>query len=294
MARQVAVRALIRPPAETVLAVASGKGGTGKSSTAVNLAAALARAGLRTGLLDVDFHGPSIPTLTGTVGVRGRWDPTRLRIDPVAAHGLVMMSMGYFADPAEPMLWRGPMVHSAIVQFVRDVAWGTLDVLVLDTPPGSGDALLSTIQVLPLDGVVMVTTPQQVAISDVRKSVEAFRRHRVPVLGLVENMTVFVCEHGGRYPVFGAGGVDQLAQEFALPILGRIPLDPTVQQSGDAGTPFVLAAPQAPATAAFLAMVARVREELDTRRRMRVRRAPGRVVATPPSREGVRAAHSGR
>jgi ATP-binding protein involved in chromosome partitioning len=242
----------VLPGVRNVIAVASVKGGVGKSTTSVNLALALAAAGARVGLLDADIHGPNVPLM---MGLRER--PEVLgedgKILPVEAYGIKLISIGFFLGPDDQaVIWRGPMVHSAIQQFVRDVKWGELDYLVVDLPPGTGDAPLSLSQIVPLSGVVIVTTPQDVALQDVVKGISMFRRLEVPILGIVENMAYFVCPCcGTRTDIFGTGGGKRLAERTGLPFLGEVPLDPVVRQGGDEGRPVVVAAPDSPQAQAF-------------------------------------------
>jgi ATP-binding protein involved in chromosome partitioning len=224
------------PGVRKVVAVASAKGGVGKSSVAVNLALALADAGHRTGLLDADVYGPSVPTM---LGITDQPEVTQDRkIFPVRSHGLQVISMGLLLPPDQPVIWRGPLVFSAIRQFLKDVQWRDLDILVVDMPPGTGDAQLTLIQQVPLSGVVMVTTPQEVALADVRRGIRMFRETQVPVLGVVENMSWFACPGcGQKHDIFGTGGGGRVAAQYGLPLLGEIPLDPSIRTGGDAGLP---------------------------------------------------------
>ena len=228
-----------------VVAVSSGKGGVGKSMVATNLAAALAAGGRVVGLLDADIYGPNIPLM---FGVEGRPAVTGAKgqemIEPMEAHGVRLMSLGFLLDKEQPAIMRGPLISGILKQFLEQVSWGDLDVLVVDMPPGTGDAQLSLVQTIDLDGVVMVSTPQEVATGDVRRGIKMFERVNTRVLGLVENMAGLVCPHCGEVvDVFGSGGGDRLAEEMDLPILGRVPLDPAVRSAGDAGAPTVLSAP---------------------------------------------------
>src|SRR5712692_9323501 len=212
------------PEVRHTIAVSSGKGGVGKSTVAVNLAVALSRTGGAVGIIASDVYGPDVPLMLGTRGRPGMFEN---RIIPVEAHGLKMMSIGLLVNEREPLVWRGPMIHSFIQQMLRDVMWGALDYLVFDMPPGTGDAQLSLSQVIPLSGVVMVTTPQEVALLDVRKAIGMFQRLNVPILGVVENMSVFACPHcGERTAIFGEAGGQRIADEYGVPLLARIPLDP--------------------------------------------------------------------
>jgi ATP-binding protein involved in chromosome partitioning len=224
------------PGVRKVIAVASAKGGVGKSSVAVNLALALADAGHKVGLLDADVYGPSVPTMLGTTE---QPEVTADRkIFPIRTHGLQVISMGLLLPPDQPVIWRGPLVFSAIKQFLKDVQWQDLDILMVDLPPGTGDAQLTLIQQVPLSGVVMVTTPQEVALADVRRGIRMFRETQVPVLGIVENMSYFVCSGcGEKHDIFGTGGGGRVASQYGLPLLGEIPLDPAIRKGGDAGEP---------------------------------------------------------
>ncbi len=244
------------PEVKRTIAVSSGKGGVGKSTVAVNLALALRQAGAVTGLVDVDVYGPDVPLMMGTRGRPGMFDN---KIIPVEAHGVKVMSIGLLVDEREALVWRGPMIHSAVQQFLRDVAWGPLDYLVFDMPPGTGDAQLSLSQVIPLGGVVMVTTPQDVALLDVRKGLAMFRKLNVPILGIVENMSYFVApDTGTRYPIFGEGGGAKIADEFGVPLLGQIPLEMETRRGGDTGVPVVVGQPKSAQAEAFRAIAAAV------------------------------------
>lgn len=249
------------PGVRRIVAVASAKGGVGKSSVAVNLALSLAAAGQRTGLLDADIYGPSVPTMLGDMAPP-QVTPDR-RIHPAQAHGLAVVSMGQLVDPQQPVIWRGPMVFSAVKQFLKDTEWGDLDYLVVDLPPGTGDAQLTLVQQVPLAGVVMVTTPQEVALADVRRGIAMFRQVGVPVLGIVENMSWFACgKCGERHDIFGRGGGATVAKQFDLPLLAEIPIDARIREGGDAGRPAVLQGESATRDA-FAALARRV-EELAT------------------------------
>jgi ATP-binding protein involved in chromosome partitioning len=243
--------------AKFVVAVASSKGGVGKSTIAVNLAAALAQAGHRVGLLDGDIHGPNVPLMVGIPDEQ----PFAFgdRIFPPQAHGVTIMSMGLLVPPDAPVIWRGPMMHQAIRQLLRDVMWGELDYLILDLPPGTGDVQLTLAQSLPLAGAVMVTTPQDVALADVIKGGEMFRQLGIPVLGVIENMSHYVCSCCGQTErIFGQGGGQHLSQKLKVPLLGQVPLDPAVRSGGDAGLPVVLGAPASSAGHSLLAVVERL------------------------------------
>lgn len=251
-------RNILRGIARTraIVAVASGKGGVGKSTVAVNLAYALARLGRSVGLLDADIYGPSVPRMVGE-NRQPESDGKMLR--PIEAGGVKTMSIGYLVDEDRAMVWRGPMVVSAITQMLGDVDWGPLDILVVDMPPGTGDAQLTMAQKVPLAGAVIVSTPQDIALVDARKGIAMFRKVEVPVLGLVENMSHFICPHCGESSeIFGAGGVARTAGELGIEQLGAIPLDPMIRETSDAGAPIVASKPDSPQAQAFLDLAARV------------------------------------
>ena len=244
------------PEVRHTVAVSSGKGGVGKSTVAVNLALALRRTGATVGIIDSDVYGPDVPLMLGTKGRPGMFDN---KIIPVEAHGLKVMSIGLLVNEKEPLVWRGPMIHSFIQQMLKDVMWGSLDYLVFDMPPGTGDAQLSLSQVLPLGGVVMVTTPQDVALLDVRKAVGMFQRLNVPILGIVENMSTFACPHCGQHTsIFGDQGGQRLADEYGVPLLVRLPLDPETRVGGDEGTPITVRRPDSAQALAFRDLAAAV------------------------------------
>src|SRR5438874_9032772 len=237
------------PEVRHTVAVSSGKGGVGKSTVAVNLAVTLSETGGAVGIIDSDVYGPDVPLM---LGARGRPGMFENRIIPVEVHGLKMMSIGLLVNEREPLVWRGPMIHSFIQQMLRDVMWGALDYLVFDMPPGTGDAQLSLSQVIPLSGVVMVTTPQDVALLDVRKALGMFQRLNVPILGVVENMSGFVCPHcGERTAIFGDAGGNRISEEYGVPLLARIPLEPDTRIAGDQGTPITLQRPESAQARAF-------------------------------------------
>lgn len=249
------------PQVRHVIAVASGKGGVGKSTVAANLAAALARKGLKAGILDADIFGPSMPTMFAAQEESPAVEGGQFK--PVLREGIALMSSGFLVPGRTPLVWRGPMVHKALIQMVRDVDWGTLDVLIVDMPPGTGDVALTLAKYAPFDGAVVVTTPQDVALADVRKGIEMFRKLDIPVVGIVENMSVFCCPHCGRTTdIFGSGGADAEAAESGVPVLGRLTLYPQVRAAADAGKPIVLAAPHDPATAEYLGLAQAVLDGL--------------------------------
>lgn len=260
------------PGVTAIIAVASGKGGVGKSTLAVNLALALQARGLKTGILDADVYGPSIPRM---LGLQGRPDsPDGKRITPKIGWGLKAMSIGLMVEEDTPLIWRGPMVQGALDQFLRETDWAPLDVLVLDMPPGTGDVQLSIAQRVPLAGAVIVSTPQDIALLDARKGLAMFRKVEVPILGLVENMSWFTCPHcGGRSDIFGHGGARDEALKLGLPFLGAVPLDLDVRIMSDEGRPVVAVAPESEAAAPYHAIAAGVVESLG-----RVRREPPRII----------------
>ncbi|MDE2029014.1 MAG: Mrp/NBP35 family ATP-binding protein [Alphaproteobacteria bacterium] len=233
---------IVLPGVKFVVAVASGKGGVGKSTTAVNLAVALAQMGLKIGLLDADIYGPSIPRMLGISGKPEAREDKKLI--PHERYGMAVMSMGFLVPEDTPMVWRGPMVHSAITQLFRDVDWGVRDILVVDLPPGTGDAQLTMAQSAPLSGAVIVSTPQDIALIDARKGIAMFEKTGVPVLGVVENMSMFVCPHcGTQSDIFGHGGARTEAEKLGAPFLGEVPLDIAIRIKSDEGVPMVLAEP---------------------------------------------------
>ena len=241
-----------------VLAVASGKGGVGKSTTAVNLALALQAQGLRVGLLDADIYGPSAPKLLGLGGQRPRVISGRI-LEPLDGYGLQVMSIGFLVEEETAMIWRGPMVMSAITQMLREVAWNDLDALVVDMPPGTGDAQLTMAQAVPLAGAVIVSTPQDLALIDARRGVAMFKKVEVPILGIVENMASFACPRCGTVShIFGHGGARQEAERLGVPFLGEVPLDMTIRETSDSGRPVVATAPEGPHAAAYRAIAAGV------------------------------------
>jgi ATP-binding protein involved in chromosome partitioning len=231
------------PTIRNVLAVASGKGGVGKSTTAANLALALAAQGARVGLLDADIYGPSQPLMMGLAGERPN-TPDGKQIEPLRAYGVEVMSIGFLIDAAQPMVWRGPMVTQALVQLLGETRWGELDYLVVDMPPGTGDTQLTLAQRVPVSGAIIVTTPQDIALADARKGLAMFRKVAVPVLGIIENMATHVCSNCGHEEhIFGAGGGERMAAEYGVPLLGSLPLDIRIREQTDGGRPTVVAEP---------------------------------------------------
>lgn len=249
-------------PARHIVLVMSGKGGVGKSTVATNLALALSRRGLRVGLLDADMYGPSLPTM---LGVSGRPATQGNKIIPLERFGVKLMSIGFLLDdPKAAVVWRGPMLHGALLQFLRDVDWGALDYLVLDLPPGTGDVMLSLSQNVEARGAVVVTTPQEVALQDVYKSVSMARKVNIPILGVIENQSTFTCSGCGQtHQPFGSGGGDLVAAMAEAPLLARLPLDPRVREWGDAGVPVVQASPGSDIAAHFVAIAERIVERVD-------------------------------
>jgi ATP-binding protein involved in chromosome partitioning len=250
------------PLVKNVVLVMSGKGGVGKSSVACNLAMALSRGGWRVGLLDADIYGPSIPTMLGVTGRPVSVDGKT--IEPLSRFGIKLMSIGFLLeDPKAAVIWRGPMLHGALQQFMKDVTWGELDFLVMDLPPGTGDVALTLSQKVKVTGAVMVTTPQSVATDDVYKSVSMCKKVNIPILGVVENMSWFIDSAGVRHELFGKGGGQAVADFAEAPLLGQVPLDPSVREWGDKGTPVVQAAPASDIAKAFAAIAERVIDVCD-------------------------------
>lgn len=249
------------PGVAAVIAVASGKGGVGKSTTALNLALGLRDLGLKVGLLDADIYGPSVPRLTG-LRQKPELDGERKMI-PLRRFGLAIMSIGFLVEEETAMIWRGPMVMSAVTQMLRDVAWGTLDVLVVDMPPGTGDAQLTLAQNVPLKGAVIVSTPQDLSLIDARRGLAMFKKVNVPVLGIVENMSYFQCPHcGTKSDIFGHGGARHEAEKLGVPFLGEIPLHMAIRATSDAGNPIVDSEPDGPHAAIYRAVAGQVRDQL--------------------------------
>jgi ATP-binding protein involved in chromosome partitioning len=249
------------PGVEAIIAVASGKGGVGKSTTAVNLALGLAALGLKTGILDADIYGPSLPKLLAIKERPQTLGGTRLK--PITRYGLTVMSIGFLIDEETPMIWRGPMVISALTQMLREVEWGTLDVMVVDMPPGTGDAQLTMAQQVPLKGAVIVSTPQDLALIDARRGIAMFKRVNVPVLGIVENMSYFLCPQcGTRSDIFSHGGARHEAERLGVPFLGEVPLHMTIREKSDAGLPVVATEPDGPLAKIYRDIATRVRDQL--------------------------------
>jgi ATP-binding protein involved in chromosome partitioning len=250
------------PGVETIIAVGSGKGGVGKTTLAVNLAIALEKMGHKVGLLDADIYGPNVPLMLGVSA-----QPTVLgdnRIEPLEAHGLKVISVGFLNPGDKPLIWRGPMLHSIIRQFLGSVLWGSLDYLVVDLPPGTGDVALSLIQTVPLTGAIVVSTPSDVSLQDARKAIEMFRQMKVDIVGMVENMSYFVCPHCHQQTdIFSRGGAEKTASQFGVAFLGEVQLDPGIRQAGDAGQPAVLAGENTPHAKSLFEFARRVAARVD-------------------------------
>jgi ATP-binding protein involved in chromosome partitioning len=244
--------AQLPPGLKNILAVASGKGGVGKSTTAVNLAVSLQQSGAKVGLIDADVYGPNVPMMMGLPETERPSVNEKEQLIPFEKHGIKVISIGFLVDPGKAVIWRGPMLHGVIRQFLTSVDWGELDYLVVDLPPGTGDAQLSLVQTVPLSGAVIVTTPQQIALSDVRRSIAMFNEVRVPILGIIENMSGLDCPHCHQHiDLFDGQGGQTLSKEFDVPLLGKVPFDPSVGQSGDRGVPITIAKPDSPQSKAF-------------------------------------------
>jgi ATP-binding protein involved in chromosome partitioning len=249
------MRGLVNMPIRNAIAIGSGKGGVGKSTVAVNIAVALAQSGARVGLMDADIYGPNIPTM---LGVDKLPPPQGPRLIPAEAYGIKMISMGLLVKPGQPLIWRGPMLNSAIRQFLSDVEWGELDYLIVDLPPGTGDAALSLAQALPLSGAVIVTLPQLVSLEDAGRGLNMFRTLEVPILGIIENMSYLELPDGTRMDIFGAGGGQRLAQATQANFLGQVPMDQNVRIGGDSGKPIVVTNPESPVALALTDIAKRI------------------------------------
>jgi ATP-binding protein involved in chromosome partitioning len=249
------------PQVKNTIAVSSGKGGVGKTTVSVNLAVALAQTGASVGLMDADMYGPNVPLMMGVK--HPQEGSAENKIKPAERYGVKIMSIGFFVPEDQPIVWRGPMIHGAIQQFLRDVEWGELDYLIIDLPPGTGDAQLSIAQLVPMTGAVIVTTPQDVALLDSRKGLEMFRKVNVPVLGIVENMSTFVCPHCSKTTdIFSHGGGEKAAEKLEVPFLGAVPIDPAIRQGGDEGRPIVAAVPDSPQAKAIVAIAGKVAQQV--------------------------------
>jgi ATP-binding protein involved in chromosome partitioning len=256
------------PTVKNVVAVGSVKGGVGKSTVAVNIAVAIAQSGAAVGLLDADVYGPDIPMMMGSERAPAQTDG---KFQPIVRHGVRFFSFGCLVPEETPIIWRGPMLHTGIRQLLKDVLWGELDYLIVDLPPGTGDVPLTLSQSVPLTGTVIVTTPQQAALRVALKALKMWRQSGVPILGLVENMSYFVCPRcGTRHEIFASGGLEHAATEAGIPFLGRIPIDPRIRVGSDQGHPVVLADPEAPPAAAFREIAARVAAQVSMRNVMSV------------------------
>ena len=245
------MRGLVNTTIKNAIAVGSGKGGVGKSTVSVNVAVALAQSGARVGLMDADIYGPNIPTM---MGIEKLPPPKAEKIIPAIAYGVEVISMGLLVPPGQPLIWRGPMLNSAIRQFLSDVEWGELDYLIVDLPPGTGDAALSLAQALPLSGAVIVTLPQLVSLEDATRGLNMFRQLEVPILGVIENMSYLDLPDGTRMDIFGTGGGEQLAQATQVPFLGKVPIDQNVRIGGDSGKPIVVSHPDSAVAKAFISV----------------------------------------
>lgn len=266
------------PEVSNIIAIASGKGGVGKSTTAVNIALALHADGATVGILDADIYGPSQPLMLGLTGQRPTSEDGKT-MNPLQAHGLQVMSIGFLIDPDQPMVWRGPMVTSALNQLLNQTRWSNLDYLVVDMPPGTGDIQLTLSQQVPVSGAVIVTTPQDIALLDAKKGLQMFRKVSVPVLGIVENMSTHICSHcGHEEALFGSGGGLRMAQEYETTLLGQLPLDISIREQTDSGTPTVVADAASPQAAAYRATARRIAAALATRNRDYSRKFPNIVV----------------
>ena len=266
------------PGVKNIVAIASGKGGVGKTTLAVNLAVALQRMGAAVGLMDSDVYGPNIPRMMGVHG-----NPRAVgedRIEPLEGFGLRLMSMGFLSPGDRPLIWRGPMLHSVIQQFLRNVDWGELDYLILDLPPGTGDVQLSLTQTVPLAGGVVVTTPSDVALEDARKAIEMLRQVKVEVLGIIENMSYFICPHcSQRVEIFSHGGGKKTSEQFGVPFLGEVPLNPEVRAGGDEGSPVAARGPESPEAQSFYEIARRVAARVSV---IDLTASPGELITIRP------------
>ena len=263
---------------KNIIAIASGKGGVGKSTTAVNLALALAGEGANVGILDADIYGPSIPLMLGVSGQQPSSDDGQ-SMNPLSAHGIQVMSIGFLIDADQPMIWRGPMVTQALNQMLRQTKWSDLDYLIVDMPPGTGDIQLTLSQQVPVSGVVIVTTPQDIALLDARKGLQMFRKVSVPVLGIVENMSIHVCKKcGHKEPLFGSGGGAQMAEDYEVELLGALPLDLRIREQTDSGNPSIIAEPDEAPADAYRATARRMAARLAMQGKDYSRRFPNIVV----------------
>ena len=254
------------PGVRNIIAVAAGKGGVGKSTVTTNLAAALRTQGASVGILDSDVYGPSIPQMLGDPEQPAGTEAGN-KIVPAVHYGMKVISIGFFVERGGAVIWRGPMVHKLLQQFIEDVEWGELDYLLVDLPPGTGDAQLSLSQLLPITGAVMVTTPQEVSVIDVERGIAMFNQVNTPVLGLVENMSAYICPHcGTRDELFGSGGAERLARQFHIPVLGQIPIVPAIRESGDAGTPLVVGHPDHPVSKVYVAIAEQMLDRIAAER----------------------------
>jgi len=273
------VRGQLEIGVRNTIAIASGKGGVGKSTLAVNLAIALSQQGTKVGLLDADIYGPNIPMM---LGIRGMPPPRDGKITPAEGFGLKVMSMGFLVPADQPIVWRGPMLHSAIRQFLSDVDWGPLDYLVIDMPPGTGDVQLSLAQSVPLTGGVIITTPQDVALADARKGLTTFTKLEVPVLGIVENMSYFICPHcGERTDIFSHGGGRETAEELGVPFLGEVALDTAIRMGGDQGLPIVATDPESPQSKAIVGVAQAIAARVSVINMARQQEGPVRISEIP-------------
>lgn len=264
------------PGIAAIVAVASGKGGVGKSTMAVNIALGLSHLGLRVGLLDADIYGPSIPRM---LGLKGKPEVEGKKLQPMESFGIKCMSIGFLVDEETAMIWRGPMVQSALTQMMTDVAWGELDVLIVDFPPGTGDAQLTMVQRVPLAGAIIVSTPQDIALIDARKGYAMFEKTHVPVFGIIENMSYFISPGSGEKSyIFGQGGARRMAEKLGCDFLGEVPLHMSVRETSDAGTPIVASAPDSDEARTFVAIAAKVAAHIKAAASARARKAPKIVI----------------